>query len=112
MSKITQSKPVPAPTVYVDNFRITSAGIEAYCLINKKSVDFHINQIEFEMWCEKEQVREFYFSDVETPWSEIYAGWEALAEFLRQYIEHLYIKEATDIETPLKQILSSHKVAI
>ena len=102
-----------SPKVYIDNFRITSVGIEAFCLIDDESKDFNINQEDFETWCDKNEMREWE-SDTDseygvpcsgiTTWSEIYAGRSEMYKFLKAYIENLYIMEAMDIETPLKKI--------
>jgi hypothetical protein len=102
--------------IEIDNFRITSVGIEAYCLIDGESVDFNINQDEFETWCDYHEMREWnndsysYYSNCwmedngTTPWEEIYDNHPDMYNFLKCYIENLYILQATDIETPIKKI--------
>jgi hypothetical protein len=99
--------------IEIDNFRITSVGIEAYCLIDGESVDFNINQDEFETFCDDSEMREWENDSDEdygvpcsgiTLWSEIYSGRQEMYKFLHAYITNLYDMEAMDIETPLKKI--------
>jgi len=102
--------------IYIDDFRITSVGIEAFCLIDDESVDFNINQADFEKFCDDNEMRDwnndsysFYSGCVmedngTTPWEDIYAGRDKMYDFLKAYITHLYDMEAMDIETPLKKI--------
>lgn len=105
--------------VYIDNFRLVSSGIEAFCLIDGESVDFHINTGDFETFCDDNELR---FYEVNIPgndlhmerdllcqhsWPDIYEGYELMVQFLKAYIEYLYDQEKWDIGTPLKQILNS-----
>ena len=121
MTKII-AKPVPRK-IWIDSFRITSSGIEAYTLINDESVDFHINESDFEKWCDDNEMRDYEvnISATETglerdimctmSWEEVYRGYEEMEKFLKAYISFLYDQADLDIETPLKQILSTHKAA-
>lgn len=120
MTKI-QSKPVPAPTVYVDNFELKDIQIIAYTLIDGKPVDFSINRDEFEKWCDENELRDYERNipgneglperDVmcQHSWLDIYDGYELMEQFLKAYIEDLYFQESLDFQPALNTILASHK---
>ncbi len=104
--------------IHVDNFKVSDTIIEAFTLVDGKDIDFNINRADFEEFCDKHSMRDWSrlqhnafcgvdddFEGTDT-WEEIYAGWEKMVAFLKDYIQHLYDDEKMDIETPLKNILN------
>lgn len=121
-----QSKSI-SPKVYVDSYELDLLHdkITAFCLIgeDEKDIDFSINQSAFETWVDENELRDYEKTisydglceaDVmcRMEWVELYDDNQLLYKLLKEYIEHLYIMEATDgFLAPLKQILSEYKNA-